>query len=368
MRLLLTMALIGLTFIVQAQTIRVANNNANAPEGAYVYPTLQEALDAADPGDSIYVAPSPTSYGSVEVHTPVTLVGVGLFPDAESPNVSSVYRINVYNASGTRINGISNVRHIQLGINAGSAYTLSDIIIENCHFAQIRGYWNRIENIRVSNCINFSYPGQGDYSVVGLPSANVFGTIIANNIFTVGRMVTAGNNAVIKNNLFVGYGPNSNRGDWGSLDNCLVFNNIYYRRNTIYSGGTFDLNTFSNNMTFQTFPESGAMPPLGYPQQNFDGGGNLEYTDPMYGNVPVISDPYTYNYKALDLRLDPTSPALNGGTDGTDIGPTGGAFPFMLKNGGSPKGTTIPVIVETVVPAHLNEGEPLKITIKATSN
>ena len=45
-----------------AQAIWIADNNFNAPTGANVFPTIQEAIDAASAGDIVHVQPSPTTY------------------------------------------------------------------------------------------------------------------------------------------------------------------------------------------------------------------------------------------------------------------------------------------------------------------
>ena len=51
-------------FAANAQTIRIADNNANRPTGANIYATIQTAVDAAvaNDNDIVYVQPSPTSY------------------------------------------------------------------------------------------------------------------------------------------------------------------------------------------------------------------------------------------------------------------------------------------------------------------
>ena len=67
------LVLIGLIAAIQdacAQTIRIANNNPDATPGVNVYTgsdALQDAIDAAASGDIIYITPSLTSYGSVQM-------------------------------------------------------------------------------------------------------------------------------------------------------------------------------------------------------------------------------------------------------------------------------------------------------------
>ena len=74
---LLTFALVGITSIAFAQATLVVNNNPGAPGGDDVYSTFADALTAATAGDIIYMVPSSTSYGHLNVTKGVTIFGAG---------------------------------------------------------------------------------------------------------------------------------------------------------------------------------------------------------------------------------------------------------------------------------------------------
>ena len=115
------------------QTIHVVNNNPNAPTGAHVFATLQEALDAALPGDIVHVVPSKTPHGRALINKRLTIYGGGGVRDFdfETPShpLSWIDAIGFTsgNASGTTLSGL-NVRHFGFENEA----TYSDLCIERC--------------------------------------------------------------------------------------------------------------------------------------------------------------------------------------------------------------------------------------------
>ena len=106
----------------------------------------------------------------------------------------------------------------------------------------------------------------------------------------------------------------------------IIENNIFYNINPDDgTNQTFNNFTFDNNISYSgyTLP---TMPPAGNV-----GSGNKDNTDPML--ISLFNDPtnITVNYTLDNLRLANGSPASKAGTDGTDIGPTGGAYPVYLS-------------------------------------
>ncbi len=147
MRSFLTLSFLVLwTAAGSAQTIRVANNNANAPSGDNIYPTLQEAVDAAESGDVIHVIPSRTAYGNMTISKPLTILGIGFNPDKDIPLRSIIGGITLSEgASGTRIAGFGYKSSVVIGTE------LKDIVIESFHGTIDGGL--ATENILITNCI-----------------------------------------------------------------------------------------------------------------------------------------------------------------------------------------------------------------------
>jgi hypothetical protein len=113
-----------------------------------------------------------------------------------------------------------------------------------------------------------------------------------------------------------------------SLTDAIVANNIFYGCAPIMASSQasfFERNSFVNNISFGTGID--ALPPTGTGIGN-TGSGNKPGEDPLFVNAP-----YNTAYSStMDFNLQASSPAKNAGSDGTDIGITGGAYPVTSGN------------------------------------
>jgi hypothetical protein len=348
---LLTIAILLMTVVaIQAQTIRVVNNTPNAPSGENVFSTIQEAHDAADPGDIIHVIPSNSNYdNSVTITKQLTIYGIGFNPDKDIPQLSQVGNIILEedelegNPSGSRIEGLS-ISSITL------RDTLNDILIrENIFTTGISTVG--AELINGIELINNVFGGGVQLSSSTTPIQNV---VIANNIFTRNsESINAGNFTLIQNNLFLGSGGMA----FGNLEDCIVANNIFFgRRPNAGSARTFERNIFNNNLTFGN--DDNSIPLEG----SNTGSNNLEGVNPQFINLSLTSSPWDFSW---DPGLEEGSPAIGAGTDGTDIGLFGGTLPFnSLYTGGTP----LPLIQVLETTGVVLEGQDLQINVQARSN
>jgi hypothetical protein len=164
----------------------------------------------------------------------------------------------------------------------------------------------------------------------------------------------------ITNNLFIGGTDKAgSRFISGRLTDANVINNIFYGCTPGSNGSPFERNSFLNNISFGT--SSDALPPTGSGVGN-TGSGNKVSVDPIFVNAPYGSA-YT---ATMDFTLQASSPCKNAGTDGSDIGITGGAYPmtgnFLLKTPHAP-------VIMTLNPAAIvPQGQPILTNIKAKSN
>lgn len=377
-----------------AQTIRIADNNANRPTGPNIYATLQAAINAAAPGDLVYVQPSVTSYGNVTIDHPITLRGIGFNTGKDIPLSSTVGDIgltntvaNSTNASGTIIEGLV-ANRVLLGFQTGSfTYTLQNITISNCSLAvsdgifRGSGYMNAT-NITIQNCstgIFFSPTGtvsqlfiyQNYLYQILLDGGNLTSAIISNNFIDRGNsnrfgctpcgFVLTTNSLIITNNNFLGEtlvtGSNFMQYD---LHDAVVSNNIFYGCAPNSTNGIFERNAFSNNLSFGTTAD--ALPPAGTGVGN-TGANNKVSVDPKFVNAP-----FNTNWAAtMNFNLQAGSPAILAGSDGTDIGITGGAYPVAGGNFGL-KPTSAPVIMTLNPAAMVPQNQPIITNIKAKSN
>ncbi len=375
-------------------TVWVANNNFNAPAGPNVKPTVQAAVDAAAAGDIVQVQPSPTTYGNVTIDKQITLMGIGFNVDKDIPLTSNMGSITLTNnvdntsdADGTIIKGL-NFTLLSPGLNTGPSYLLENILIQNCQLQYIYApsSYSSIDGLEVRDCyitsnitsssgIYFSRPVtnviiRNNLFIFGISFASTTpgSNIITNNIIYDGIYVNAeGSNTTILNNNFIA----SSGGDSGfntKLKDCIIANNIFYGMTPSISnaGSTstnFQRNVFTNNLVFSTGDDT--MPPTGGGSGN-SGSGNISLVSPLFANVNLL-DTWSSAYDFTLQVSGPASPAINAGSDGTDIGISGGSYPFPTPNFVL-KTTAAPVIQILNTSTVINPGDPLPVRVKANSN
>ena len=184
---------------------------------------------------------------------------------------------------------------------------------------------------------------------------------------------TQGDNLTIVNNNFMGSKgvndfvsfPQSLAANQILLD-VIVANNIFHGRTPSdvtgggSSSGNFQRNVFSNNLTYETGNDE--LPPSGRSAGN-TGLDNLEATNPLFAGVPINN---TWS-SSHDFTLQAGSPALSAGSDGTDIGISGGAYPMSGTNF-SLFTTQVPTIETLNVEPIILPTDNLDIRIKVKAN
>ncbi len=403
-RTILFLSTIVLGFTATAQTIRIADNNANRPTGPNIYSSVQAAHDAAVAGDIVYVQPSLTSYGDLTINKQITLRGIGfntgkdLAYNSILNNINLTNRVdNTSNASGSTIEGLV-ANDILIGTQTGSfSYTLQNILVNNCivnRAFRASGYVSA-QAITIRSCsigIHFQLcnvtnllvhgnyltgPGSGcGRSAFGFWNGSLNNVIIANNIIAqaesngIHQASVSVNGLIITNNNFLGGNNISNSrfisgnlfcNFQSAIYDVIVSNNLFYgcAPNTSNTG-PFERNVFTNNLSFGT--TNNALPPAGTGVGN-TGSNNLVNQDPLFVNAPY-NTAYT---TTMDFRLQASSPAKNAGSDGTDIGITGGAYPVTAGNI-LLKPTSTPVIMQFIPAALVPQNQPVKTNIKAKAN
>lgn len=393
----LTISIVIVLFIVPLciaqSTIKVADNNFNAPTGANVFPTLQEAINAALAGDTIHVQPSPTAYGNAVIDKQLTLIGIGFNVDKDIPLTSIVGNIALTNSldgasqsDGTVIMGLE-MGYLYPGSNTGGpSFTLGNIKVDNCIIRTVdaRSNANHVNDFEISNCNIWGGNGYGNgietnykidnfllhgnlimYDIVmssSLPSANV---IITNNIlYGAIRIDAAGSMTAVLNNDFIGATGTAAAFASTFLDN-LVSNNIFYGATpSISASGSlsdfFQRNVFTNNVVWATGDNT--MPPTGGVAGNTETGSII--ASPDFEMVPASN-----NWDAINnFTLKTGSPAIGASSEaGEDIGISGGMHPMTATNF-SNKTSPIPVIQILNTSGVINQGDDLPTRIKANSN
>lgn len=348
-------------------TVHTVNNNLNGP-GQFT--TLQAAIDAANSGDTIYIASSPSNYtdntdGIFQVTKKLTFIGVGMRPGEKKENqalsrIGSRFDINTTNANGSAWIGL--------------------------YFAGVGSAIN-VFNAPVSNCQVLRNWFDGSSTHLGFNSSSFSGWLIANNFFGIGcgPGINVNNNTVtnfiIQNNVFGestscgilnGIAPIQN---FSTSANCIVSNNVFYgqqgagagnpdqafsnctnmivENNIFHTMGATGLSNsvMNNNITFGTTQDA-------LPYGSNSGTNNQASVDPQLTTFSVNSfDPRAQNFQPA------AGPAKTGGVGGTQMGVYGGSS-FNWNNSAVPP---IPTIKNFSITSGSTVPAGGSITIKVTS-
>jgi hypothetical protein len=307
-RVLFVSALLGFFALQTNATQWTVSNN---PLFIAQFTSLQTALDSASAGDTIYVYRSRTQYGSFNISKPVHLIGAGYYGtivgnDDLTSAVFSILSDSVF------IEGF----HTSIGVGAG------DKLVKSILLSRING---DIQLINVEDCVITN-------SLIGTILGNSiksYKIFVLNNIIQ-SYIINRKGNILISNNLFV-YNYNCN----GRI--VLGYCNVYKTQTAIIQNNIFvnatpsgvEYSSFNNNITFQTGQDI-------LPYGNNSGDDNITSTSPMfrgnnyqsYTNAQIVTN-------SIDYRLADDSPCINAGTDSTDIGITGGVYPWPLNDNGT---------------------------------
>lgn len=212
-----------------------------------------------------------------------------------------------------------------------------DFCFKNCYFdVQIHFNSSRVNNILFTNCI---FNRNNALAFSNLNCSNTNGGNIRSNGNLNGEVF-------IRNSVFL----NSMAYDVFAATGLVIENNIFYTGQP--SGAS--LSIFNNNITFANNGYNTL--PYG---DNF-GSGNLANVNPMFVNFPYTGGGFDWSY---DFALQPGSPAIGAGTNGTDIGITGGNAPLLHNLIGNSK---LPVVTQITLPvSSVPVGGTLQINVKA---
>jgi len=351
--LFLIVYLVIFTIEINAQVITVSNNT-NTPGQ---YSNLQDAITAANPGDTIYVHGSNTSYGNITVNKRLTFIGPGFNPQSQFALSSYITSITL----DTLVPLSSGFGSRFIGLNIGyfvkkttEFWRIDDILIDRCRIASSLSthvignnwifrncyfYWtvnnanlelNYYSNIIITNCI---------FDFSSIPGTTNSPAIINSNK----------NSVIINNNLFTGYHQGSS---FSNISNAQFSNNIFYGKSPQGASNSI----FTNNLTY-------GMTQYDLPYGNNSGQDNIVNVDPMFTYIPlgVFSFSLIYDYKLL-----PISPARNMGTDGTDLGIFGGGYPMVLNNNKITGESRLPQIYFMNIQNNvIDQNTPINVNIKA---
>lgn len=317
-------ALLLTTSLAQAKIWRVNNNFGVRADFAQ----LNEAANNVEvqPGDTIYLESSATTYSGFNLYKKLVIIGPGYFLSGTSGNAG--LQANPYPAtitlyidslaSGSVFMGLELIANLHGGVD--------DIRFERCYLSI--GQWTPgriMSNLVINKCFVHSHR---------LTTYQTENLEVTNNIFEASVSYMAGMNSLYRNNTFF----NANF----TISNAYIANNILVGGNFTPTSCTIKYNISSGNI----FPA---------------GNGNVN-------GVPVSSLFVGGSSRDGRHMLIATSPARGAGEPIDGITPDCGAYgtPDPYRLSGIPP---IPTIYELVVPASVpSTSSTLPVTVSTRSN
>lgn len=331
-----------------AQTVYTVDNR---PESGAQFTSVNTAIQAAAAGDIIYIHPSPTSYGNIDIDKTIKLVGPG-----HDPANSGGLRATL----GTVTLRANSLQTVITGLNAGTitAYSFGSNtagvhIINNRLTNGVDGYYNGTDS--EGWIIEGNY-FETAYNTINIDANGSDNWNVRNNFFS-GTVNGFDRTTIFTNNLFFSDDPsgtttifqNSN-----DITSPIVTNNMFIFTDPDVTGlvnsGSTPI-TYTNCLTYKT-AGGAALPAL-------PGTGNLDNTDPLFTDITSGVSSFYNN----DYTLGSGSPAIGASTDLGDIGIFGRNFPFDIH--GRPHSMPYPesmTILNTVV----QPGQDLNVEFQAS--
>lgn len=297
-------------FTATGTVITVSNHVLTAGQ----YTSAQDAVDAASPGDTIYVHGSNTAYGNLVLNKRLVIIGAGYEPQNTQYNLYTHFvniQFNLSNsttlATGTIIKGITTPN---LSYSGSPTFNVNNILVERCYIGTLNvlgSNWviknNKIESLSLGNKSNIIVAN--NFIGAGISNSDKPSVLITNNIFIQDVHMSSVKYANITNNIWTN--PSTN------------FNNPSGYQN---SNNTFNKNIFvyADPTSFMVFPPAGNT-----------GIGNVNTIDPQFvSNVLNISLNAVSQH---DWHLRAGAIGVGYGTDGTDCGIYGGSYPMPNLTG-----------------------------------
>lgn len=352
----------GLVLISTANFAQNVWTVDNRPGTTSQYSSVQAAHNAAQPGDFIYIHPSPNSYGDLSIMKTIHLRGIGHSPELANGEHAMMGNITLsINTTEATSSSNSSISGLEIGaINFYyTQHNLSNILIQN----------NRINYLQLYRAYNFIIQGNVFHSTSNLSiqfaTPSHANNIISHNIFNImsnPSPTSAVFNGLIPsdtvaNNLMI---MNSNGATNTFFNNC---NNPTVNNNMFILGPNATVSAIHLNNSTINFQNCLTFDYGGQPIAPLSGTNNLNNTNPQFQDIETPANPifaYNHNYK-----LSTGSPALTAGSDGDELGIYGQGFLFQMK--GYPFDLPYPTQIN-ITNAIVEAGGTLQVNFKAEAN
>ncbi|MEZ5047639.1 MAG: hypothetical protein R2831_11685 [Chitinophagaceae bacterium] len=328
--------LIAMLFIAfQTRAITLTLNNANPSAGQYN--TWATVLAAATDGDTILVHGSTNNYYSMNVNKKLTIIGPGHNP-TDKQNAQKAFCDNILFSTGSNGSKV-------IGMEASNM---------QCYSTNVDSI--SILLCKINDAVYFTYGSANFWLIEGCVFTNT-GQCIRGQGQSVGDLICRNNifNGIITafNGTYIGYNYFNNNIFLANTANTFTYCNYFYINNNIfYRSGFQDYGNsgliFNKNCSYQCLSSN-----------SFPNGNNYENVNPLFETTIGTGAYFSYN---TNYHLQATSPLLNAGSDGTNLGVYGGSGDFDQK--GVPHNPYIKTFTITGSTS-VNAGDPIQIYIKA---
>ncbi len=255
----------------------------------------------------------------------MVIIGPGYRPAAQNQLLSDIGTLNVIAAT----DGVSD-NVVLLGLNIGSLRPHNNgpcsfgfatkVRLQRCVLSSISplgvASGTNDSELFAEQCIFISSITLT--SACGGPSIS---TALFNNCIMMGTFDynTPASNGLVSNCVFFGGSANL-----ATIQNTIFSNNIFYGSQLAAANGVKTGCTFNSNLTFGTNNNA-----LTYPNSSTTG--TLANSDPLFvkASPPANGQNYSTLFNGVqNLNLQAGSPAINAGSDGTNLGTSGGSSAF----------------------------------------
>ncbi|MBO6792293.1 MAG: hypothetical protein JJ895_00190 [Balneolaceae bacterium] len=336
------LAIILFSVSALAQRTLIVDNTGSAPNGDHVYSDLQEAIDAAEEGDIIHVMPSSISYGDLNIDglKNLSFVGIGMHPYLNNnleTNVSELGDLIILDGENLFFSGLK-ISSVFVGSNSNDSKIPTNILFNQTNLGQA----SIVDASTLS--INNSFSGQ-------LAITGQVEQIYVNNSIIKGRQGDI-NNTNFTNNIL------TNTEDFWSntqvIRNCVFENNIFWHITALFNFGRSNSSNsiYRNNYSLFDLPNYGT---------NISENNITSVDGEIFVDIRIDEDFFGgwQSYWNTEIQAEELK---NAGTDGTDIGPSGGNEPYRTED------SPLPIIKDLLSPLKIKSGHSFEVTIKAKGN
>ena len=246
----------------------------------------------------------------------------GVVTELSSISIQHSYYIDM---SGTKLSGLE-MSTLTINSYPDPAIPTDSILIERCHFnsyMRLSGSNAIINDIDINNCYfetELSFHGYGTFNNINITNC-IFNSAEVNK-YSSGTTANL-SDVTLRNSIFLDNPTTS----FSYITGLTIDNNIFYMAEP--AGCTQC--TFNHNVTYGNTNDT-------IPYGTGLGLNNLINVDPMFVNYPSTGGAFDWSH---NFHLQSGSTLINGGTDSSDIGLYGGAYPYEF--GSNP---AIPQMIE----------------------